>query len=211
MKRARHAGPVAILAFMASGCASAPPPLPPDQIPAPPPVYGSDPYQTGTANATLPVGGVLTGTGVQGGGTAMTQEQSGAWIKDAIDKKSEELAKGFTLEGEIASDKVTAATEKKFAVSGGKGACLRMIAVADPGIAKLDMYLYDGDKLLDRDIGAERRSHVRHGRAVDEPAPRHLVSDAHGDVVAHGHLEEEALALAILRDVADAEPHGILR
>jgi hypothetical protein len=155
MKRARHAGPIAILVLMMSGCASAPPPLPPDQIPAPPPVYGSDPYQTGTANATLPVGGVLTGTGGQVGGTAMTQEQASAWIKDAIDKKSEELAKGFTLEGEIASDKVTAAAEKKFAVTGVKGTCLRMIAVADPGITKLDTYLYDGDKLLDRDIGED--------------------------------------------------------
>ncbi len=134
-----------------AGCAG-PPPLPPDQIPAPPPVYGSDPYQIQSAGAPgAGVTAVVPDTGAPA--EAMTQEQAMAHISQSIETRSAQLAKGFDEEGEISSDKVTVGDEKRFAVTGMKGRCLRMLAVADPGITKLDMYLYDGETLLDRDIG----------------------------------------------------------
>jgi hypothetical protein len=134
-----------------AGCAG-PPPLPPEKIPAPPPVYGSDPYQTGSA---LAPGAGVTVVPTEGGTPAetMTPEQAMAHITESIEKRTEQLAKGFKEEGEISSDKVSMGDEKRFAVTGMKGRCLRMLAVADPGIPKLDMFLFDGETLLDRDIG----------------------------------------------------------
>jgi hypothetical protein len=134
-----------------AGCAG-PPPLPPDQVPAPPPVYGLDPYQTQSAGASGGgVGIVVPDTGTPA--VAMTKEQAMAHITQSIEERSAQLAKGFEEEGEISSDKVSMGDEKRFAVTGMKGRCLRMLAVADTGIPKLDMYLYNGETLLDRDIG----------------------------------------------------------
>jgi hypothetical protein len=136
------------------GCSSPPPPSP-ESIPAPPPAYGQDPFQTGSSAATGMTGSGVLSSGVYTAPQPMSEEEAKSYIQNALESRSAQLAKGFDEEGEIASEKVNAGEEKHFAVMASKGRCMRLIAVADAGIPKLDMYLYDGKKLLDRDIGMD--------------------------------------------------------
>jgi hypothetical protein len=132
------------------GCSPPPPPSgPPSE---PPPAYGPDPFQTGAAV------GPTTGIGIGGmvpAPAVLTQKEAEAYIGKTIDERQAQLAKGFTLEGEISSDKIAAGDEKAFAVVASKGGCLRILAVSDPGVPQIDLYLYDGETLLDRDVAVD--------------------------------------------------------
>lgn len=134
--------------FLTIGCSPPPPPTGP--VGPPPPAYGADPYQL---NASTGSGG--TGAGLVVQPKELTQKEAEAYIGKAIDERQAQLAKNFTLEGEISSDKVKTGDEKGFAVVASKGGCLRILAVSDPGLPQIDLYLYDGGTLLDRDVAPD--------------------------------------------------------
>jgi hypothetical protein len=130
-------------------------PTPP---PSPPPPYGTNPYATGVGTTPPPGGG---GTGVATTPPPVLTEQEAKYSIAAY-MQGERVAKmtqGFTLLAEQwVPEKVTAGTDEaslQFEVFVEQGTCIRLVAVADPGVPKLDMYLY-GDAsqsvLLDRDI-----------------------------------------------------------
>jgi hypothetical protein len=136
--------------LLAAGCIIRPEPKP---KPPPPPSYGTHPYQTtygdpaGTGKTDIP-----TAPLTEGEAKASIQ----AYMKGPRVAK---MTSGFTFLAEMWSpERVEAGTESatlKFEVAVEKGSCVRLIAVADPGIPKLDMYLFgdmDGNVLLDRDV-----------------------------------------------------------
>jgi hypothetical protein len=152
MKTASGHGIALAFLFLTLGCSPPPPPSGPP--PQPPPAYGPDPFQTGAAV------GPTAGVGIGVGGIALppkalTQKEAEAYIGKTIDERQAQLAKGFTLEGEISSDRIAAGDEKAFAVVASKGGCLRILAVSDPGVPQIDLYLYDGETLLDRDVALD--------------------------------------------------------
>ena len=122
----------------------------PDPTPPPPP-YGSNPYMEG--------GGSGTG-GTETGGTPLTEEEAKQSIVNYMQsERVTKMTQGFDFLAEQWSpSRVEAGTDSatlRFEVAVEKGVCMRLIAVADPGIPKLDMYLYgdaDSTVLLDRDI-----------------------------------------------------------
>jgi hypothetical protein len=132
-------------------------PTPKPEPATPPPPYGTHPYASGSGTSGQPPG---TGTAPVSPPQALTEEEARQAIIDYM--QSEKVAKmtqGFTLLAEQwAPEKVEAGTEAaslQFEVFVEEGTCIRLVAVADPGIPKLDMYLYgdaSGTVLLDRDI-----------------------------------------------------------
>ena len=138
-------GKMIALAFLATIVGCSPPPPPTGPVAPPPPAYGADPYQLNAAS----------GSGVALKPAELSQKEAEAYIGKAIDERQEQLAKNFTLEGEISSDKVKAGDDKGFAVVASKGGCLRILAVSDPGLPQIDLYLYDGETLLDRDVAPD--------------------------------------------------------
>ncbi len=128
-------------------------PDPPPQAPPPPP-YGKNPYATAYGNPTPPPGQPGTGSPV------LTEQEAKSSIMAYVQgPRVAKMTQGFEFLAEMWSpERVVAGTDSaslKFEVAVEKGACVRLIAVADPGIPKLDMYLFgdmDGTVLLDRDV-----------------------------------------------------------
>jgi hypothetical protein len=145
-------GEMIALAFLAAIVGCSPPPPPSGPVAPPPSAYGADPYQLNAASGS---GAGGTGSGAVLKPAELSQKEAEAYLGKAIDERQEQLAKNFTLEGEISSDKVKAGDEKGFAVVASKGGCLRILAVSDPGLPQIDLYLYDGETLLDRDVAPD--------------------------------------------------------
>ncbi len=141
-----------IVAFLSTLIACLPPPPPTQTLPELPPAYGSDPYQT--SSSVPPVTPTVAGLNMPLT-PVLTQKEAAAYITMTLDERQVDLTGGFSFEGEIFSDKVSAGEEKSFAVSATKDNCLRIIAASDPGIPHIDLYLYDGKNLLDRDIAPD--------------------------------------------------------
>ncbi len=140
-----------VLVLLEASCIIRPAPVPPPA--APPPPYGTNPYVS-TYGTPVPPAGTNTPPPV------LTEEQAKQSILAYMQgERVTKMTNGFALLAEQwAPEQVTAGTEAaslQFEVFVEKGTCIRLIAVADPGIPKLDMYLYgdsSGNVLLDRDI-----------------------------------------------------------
>jgi hypothetical protein len=137
--------------LLVAGCIIRPEPPP---QPPPPPPYGTNPYANAYGNPTPPPGDGGAGS------TVLTEEEAKASIMAYIQgPRVAKMTQGFEFLAEMWSpERVVSGTDSaslKFEVAVEKGSCVRLIAVADPGIPKLDMYLYgdmDGTVLLDRDV-----------------------------------------------------------
>lgn len=142
---------LAVCMLMSAACIIRPDPPP---KPPPPPPYGTNPYAAGHGNPTPPGPG---GTAV---GPVLTEQEAKASIQAYMQgPKVSKMTQGFEFLAEIWSpERVEAGAEAaslKFEVAVEQGSCVRLIAVADPGISKLDMYLFgdmEGTVLLDRDV-----------------------------------------------------------
>jgi hypothetical protein len=142
---------VAALVIVVLGVACIIRPEPPPQPPPPPP-YGTNPYVGGYGDPTTGGGG--------GTGPVLTEDEAKASIMAYMQgPRVAKMTSGFEFLAEQWSpERVVAGTDSaslKFEVAVEKGLCIRLIAVADPGIPKLDMYLFGDEKgavLLDRDV-----------------------------------------------------------
>lgn len=138
-----------LVLVMAAGCIIRPEPPP---KPPPPPPYGTNPYTTAYGTPPPP--------GPSGSGPVLTEDEAKASIKAYMQgPRVAKMTQDFEFLAEMWSpERVEAGTESatlKFEVVVEKGSCIRLIAVADPGVPKLDMFLYgdqEGAVLLDRDV-----------------------------------------------------------
>lgn len=137
--------------ILVAGCIIRPEP---PAKPPPPPPYGTNPYTTAYGKPTTPAGTGGTST------APLTEEEAKSSIMAYIQgPRVAKMTQGFEFLAEMWSpERVVAGTDSAsltFEVAVEKGSCVRLIAVADPGIPKLDMYLYgdtEGSVLLDRDV-----------------------------------------------------------
>jgi len=136
-------------------------------IPPPPPAYGEDPYQEATAKAApapaqtvAPLKGKITIMNIGGAAPVpppvkLSETEATAYMKNIVHSLSAKILAGFQLEGEIPATLIETGKDKQFAVTVGEDTCIRILVVADPGVSKIETFLFEGESVLDRDTSKE--------------------------------------------------------